>query len=198
MSFDTVIEFEKQIAEFYGAPYAVATDCCTHAIEICLRELSIVRATIPAHTYLSIPMTLEKLGIDWEFNTEEWKDFYQINGTPIIDAAVLWRQNSYIPRTLMCLSFQYKKHLSLGRGGAILFDDESLYDKFKFMTYDGRSPNQPWKEQDIKTIGYHYYMPPETAQLGLDRLPDAEITTPKKVTYKDYPDLRTMPVFANK
>ena len=66
------------------------------------------------------------------------------------------------------------------------------------MTYDGRSPNQPWKEQDIKTIGYHYYMTPETAQLGLDRLPDAEITTPKKVTYKDYPDLRTMPVFANK
>ena len=41
-------------------------------------------------------------------------------------------------------------------------------------------------------------MTPETAQLGLDRLPDAEITTPKKVTYKDYPDLRTMPVFANK
>ena len=37
MSFDTVKEFEQQIAKFYGAPYAVATDCCTHAIELCLR-----------------------------------------------------------------------------------------------------------------------------------------------------------------
>ena len=195
MSFDTVIEFEKQIAEFYGAPYAVATDCCTHAIEICLRELNIVRATLPAHTYVSIPMTLEKLNIDWGFNDEAWKDFYQINGTPIIDAAVLWRKNSYIPQTFMCLSFQYKKHLSLGRGGAILFDDKNLYDKFKCMSYDGRNPNELWKNQDIKTIGYHYYMTPETAQLGLDRLPDAEIRTPKRITCNDYPDLRNMTVF---
>ena len=37
MNFETVQEFEKQIAKFYGAPYAVATDCCTHAVELCLR-----------------------------------------------------------------------------------------------------------------------------------------------------------------
>ena len=34
--FDIVTKFENQIAEFYGAPYAVATDSCTHGIEICL------------------------------------------------------------------------------------------------------------------------------------------------------------------
>ena len=32
-----VTEFEKKIAEFFGAPYAVATDCCTNALELCLR-----------------------------------------------------------------------------------------------------------------------------------------------------------------
>ena len=28
---------EKNLAAFTGAPYAVATDCCTHALELCLR-----------------------------------------------------------------------------------------------------------------------------------------------------------------
>ena len=36
MSFDKVIQFEKEIANFFGSPYAVAVDCCTHAIELCL------------------------------------------------------------------------------------------------------------------------------------------------------------------
>ena len=63
------------------------------------------------------------------------------------------------------------------------------------MSYDGRDPYKPWKEQDIKNIGYHYYMTPETAQLGLDRLPDSEIRKPKKWTSADYPDLRNMTVF---
>ncbi len=44
-------------------------------------------------------------------------------------------------------------------------------------------------EQDIKSIGYHYYMTPETAQLGLDKLPNA-ISTPAKVwTWEDYPNV---------
>ena len=34
MSFDKIRELENKIAEFYGSPYAVAVDCCTHAIEI--------------------------------------------------------------------------------------------------------------------------------------------------------------------
>ena len=37
MSFNKIKEFENKIAEFYGAPYAVAVDCCTHGIELCLR-----------------------------------------------------------------------------------------------------------------------------------------------------------------
>jgi dTDP-4-amino-4,6-dideoxygalactose transaminase len=32
-----VTEFEQKIAEFFGAKYAVATDCCTHAIELRIR-----------------------------------------------------------------------------------------------------------------------------------------------------------------
>ena len=38
MSFEAVEQFENQVADFFGAPYAVATDCCTHAVELCLRD----------------------------------------------------------------------------------------------------------------------------------------------------------------
>ena len=38
MSFFVVDEFESALADWWGAPYAVATDCCTHAIELCLRQ----------------------------------------------------------------------------------------------------------------------------------------------------------------
>jgi len=37
MSFEVVSEFEKKVAEFFGSPYAIAVDSCTHGIELCLR-----------------------------------------------------------------------------------------------------------------------------------------------------------------
>ena len=37
MSFEAVSELENKVAEFFGSPYAVAVDCCTHGIELCLR-----------------------------------------------------------------------------------------------------------------------------------------------------------------
>ena len=58
--FHAVESFEDTIAKFYGAKYGVATDCCTHAIE-CLRYEGYDRITLPEHTYISIPMTCEKL-----------------------------------------------------------------------------------------------------------------------------------------
>lgn len=190
-----VEEFEQLIANFYGAPYAVAVDCCTHAIELCLRLDKPEKVTCPIHTYLSVPMTFEKLGLNWEFVDNDWYDYYYIGHTNIIDAAVLWKQNSYIPGTKMCLSFQHKKHLSLGRGGMILLDNEEQAVLLRKMRYDGRSGDGPWAEQDVDTMGYHYYMTPETAQKGIYRFCTAEVTEPRKWSYKDYPDISQMKVF---
>ena len=39
MSFEIVRKFENEIAKFYGAPFAVGVDSCTHAIELCLRYI---------------------------------------------------------------------------------------------------------------------------------------------------------------
>ena len=198
MSFNTVLEFESEIAKFFGAPYAVATDCCTHAVELCLRSLETDYAECPSQTYISIPMTFMKLGIDWKFKDTYWKDYYYITHN-IIDAAVLWKENSYISGTYMCLSFQFKKHLSLGRGGMILCDNRSMAERLKRMSYDGRDPNVAWTEQNIDTMGYHYYMTPETAQDGLNKLYAAKMMTPwKNWSSEDYPNLRKMNIFKGK
>ena len=192
---EAINQFEKEIAKFYNAPYAVAVDCCTHGIEVCLRRTKAKDITIPARTYLSVPMTAEKLGLRWSWKDEDWKDFYQIGNTNIIDAAVLWKENSYIENTFMCLSFQFQKHLSLGRGGMILTDDKNAALILKKMSYDGRIPNVPWREQNVDTLGYHYYMTPETAQLGLNKLSDAVSNKPREWSLLDWPDLREMEIF---
>ena len=190
-----VDQFEKLIADYYNAPYAVSTDCCTHAIELCLRLLNPKKVVCPTNTYLSIPMTFEKLGLSWEFVDNDWKDYYYIGHTNIIDAAVYWKKDGYIPGTFMCLSFQYKKHLSTSRGGMILLDDEDSYRVFSKTKYDGRLQNIPWAEQDVDTLGYHYYMTPETAQKGIEEFHKVKDISPRHWSYLDYPNLSTMKVF---
>lgn len=190
--------FEKQVAEFFGAPYGVAVDSCTHGIELCLRHLKATEIQCPNRTYLSIPMLANKLGIDLFWNDVDWKDHYTVYDLtkyPVIDAAVLWRKDSYIPGTLMSISFQYQKHLSLGRGGMILCDNEHSAIKLKKMSYDGRLPGIPWRDQDIDTMGYHYYMTPETAEQGLNKLPEAIRTRPRQWNVNDWPDIRKMKIF---
>ena len=199
MSFKRVDEFENLIAEFFGAPYAIAVDSCTHGVELCLRLTEAKFMTTPTRTYPSIPMLANKLGINHKFEDYEWSEYYYITGR-VIDAAVLWRPNSYVPETFMNLSFQYRKHLNLERGGRILLDNYEDYLQLKSMSYDGRSIDTwlediPWREQNIKAIGYHYYMTPDTAAKGIYKFNDALATPPKLWTDKDYPDLTQMEIF---
>ena len=115
--FDVVTKFEKRIANFFGSPYAVAVDCCTHGIELCLRLSETQTIEVPRHTYISVPFLADKLNIKLEWKIDNWKDYYSLTGRnsrwKIIDAAVLWKRNSYLAGTYMCISFQFQKHLSL-------------------------------------------------------------------------------------
>ena len=142
MSFEVIKTFEDELAKFFGSPYAVTTDCCTHAVELCLRYKDIKSISVPKHTYISIPLLSRKLGIDLEWRDEEWVDYYTVADN-IIDAAVLWKPKSYVSGTFMCVSFQFKKHLSLGRGGVILTDNKQAALDLKKMSYDGRTPDTP-------------------------------------------------------
>lgn len=194
-------EFEQKIAEFYGAPYGVATDSCTHAIELCLRYFGFESMTSPVRTYLSVPMLAQKLGIPLQWDIEIWTDYYYIRdferkiNDKIIDAAVYWKENGYVANTCMCLSFQYQKQLSLSKGGMILTDDKNVYYDLKKLSHDGRIPNVPWRSQNIKSFGYHYNMTIETAELGLQKFESAKCSELKIWKYHDWPDLRNMDIF---
>ena len=197
MNFGVVSTFENKISEFFGSKYAIAVDSCTHGLELCLRYTKETRINVPKRTYLSVPFLAEKIGLERKWRDDNWERYYTINygDKRIIDAAVLWEKNSYVPNTFMCISFQYQKHLSLGRGGVILLDNEIDYLSLKKMSYDGRLPNVPWRDQDIDTVGFHYYMTPETAQLGLDKLQMAIDTPPRQWVVTDWPDLTEMQIF---
>jgi len=194
MSFESVKILEEKVAKFFGAPYAVAVDCCTHGIELCLRLSKSKSISVPKRTYISVPFLSTKLNIDLNWKDENWTDYYYLTDR-IIDAAVLWKRDSYIKGTYMNLSFQFQKHLSLGRGGMILLDNKHDALNLKKLTYDGRLPDIPWREQDIDSVGYHYYMTPETAALGLEKLDKAIKDTPRQWVVTDWPDLTRMKIF---
>ena len=187
MGFEKIAEFEQALAKFTSAPYVVMTDCCTHAIELCLRVDRVKRCSIPAHTYLSIPMTLHKLDIAFDYTDIDWLGEYQLTGTRIWDSARLLKQGMYRSGMLQCLSFGIDKPMSIGRGGAILTDDVEVYDTLKQQCYDGRDLNiTPWEQQKTFRLGYHYKPTIEEAVRGLELLP----TVDQQPKPKQYPNLR--------
>ena len=61
MSFEIISKFENRVSDFFGSPYAVALDGCTHGIELCLRHQNIGVISVPKRTYISIPFLSHKL-----------------------------------------------------------------------------------------------------------------------------------------
>jgi hypothetical protein len=158
-------------------------------------------------------MLAHKLNIKLHWVDYKWQDLYRITADgdrsgdinyAIYDAATLWGKDFYKLcnkldgyNCFLNISFQFQKHLNLGRGGMILLDNEQAMIDLKMMSYDGRIPFIPWREQNIQTVGYHYYMTPETAKLGLDKLDEAIETTPRQWVIEDWPDISKMDVFKN-
>jgi len=192
--FDKILKFEQELAEFTGAPYVVMTDCCTHAIELCLRHDRVQELVMTPYSYLSIPMTMHKLGIRYYFREEEWIGEYQFHGTRIWDSARRLEPNMYRAGQMQCLSFGHDKPLHIGRGGAILLDNEQTYRRLIRMRYDGRDLNiSPWLAQKEFEVGYHYKPTPEEAVQGLALLQGLRefCPPPRPVAY---PDLRTITI----
>ena len=193
--FDKILEFEKQLAEFTGAPYAIMTDCCTHAIELCLRYDQVKSCLFTPFTYLSIPMIMHKLGIDYTYSTRDhWVGEYPFLDTRIWDSARRLESNMYRDGTMQCLSFGHGKPLQIGRGGAILLDDKQAYDTILRQRYDGRDLTiSPWETQQVFHVGYHYKPTIEEAEQGLILLQKLKETNPKPREVR-YPDLRKITI----
>ncbi len=185
--FDKIRQFESALAEYTGAPYAIMTDCCTHAIELCLRHERPNHLSFTAYTYLSIPMLMHKLGIEYQLIPEEWTGEYRLHGSRVWDSARRLEHGMYKPGQMQCLSFGHGKPLQIGRGGAILLDDAKAYRILLEQRYDGRDLSiSPWSEQKVFRVGYHYKPTIEEAELGLELLPKIN----ERPKYHQYPDCR--------
>jgi len=195
--FEKIIEFETALARFTGAPYVVMTDCCTHAIELCMRYDRVEFCAFTPFTYLSIPMLMHKLDIKYTYEVgdpAQWVGEYRFRKTRIWDSARRLEKDMYRPGTLTCLSFGHGKPLHIGRGGAILLDDVEAYDTMLAQRYDGRDLTiSPWESQQVFRVGYHYKPAIEEAIQGLALLKGVEANRPTP-TPVDYPDLRKIKI----
>ena len=187
--FDKILAFETALAQFTGAPRAIMTDCCTHAIELCLRYDQVQTCKFTPYTYVSVPMTMHKLGIKYQYLDHEWQRWvgeYPFVETRIWDSARRLEANMYHAGQMQCVSFGHDKPLPIGRGGAILLDDETAYQALLRMRYDGRDLTvSPWVKQQEFQIGYHYRPTIEEAQRGLELLSQYQSQPPREVVYPD-------------
>jgi dTDP-4-amino-4,6-dideoxygalactose transaminase len=187
--FKELFDFETALAHFTGAPFVVVTDGCTHAMELCLRYDKVKSCEFTAFTYLSIPMLMHHLNIDYKLTDEQWEGEYQLHGTRIWDSARKLQIGMYRPGQMQCLSFGHTKPLELGKVGAVLLDDPLAYKTISRWRSDGRDLKiYPWLEQKVFDVGFHYCPTLETCKLGSELLPNVDQT----VKYVQYNDCRSI------
>jgi dTDP-4-amino-4,6-dideoxygalactose transaminase len=124
----------------------------------------------------------------------KWHDYYHITDR-IINAAVLWKPKSYIAGTMMTLSFQYKKHCPIGKGGAILLDNKEQYQLLHRLVADGRDRHKLQINDNVSMFGYHYFMTPEDAARGLKIFDYVKHIDVERKGWQNYRDLRTFDCF---
>ena len=186
--------FEEEIAEYTGAPFAVAVDSCTNALFLCCKHLNVQEVIIPKKTYLSVPMSIIHSGGKVTFEDRKWSGVYQLKPYPIYDAAKRFTSGMYIPGSFMCISFHIKKTLPLGKGGMILTDNYEAVQWFRKARYEGRSEGN-YKEDSIEMLGWNMYMTPQQASHGLALMQNYPEHVPDLGENNGYRDLTKFPVF---
>lgn len=199
-AFDVVEQFERCLADYTGAPYAVAVNTCTNALFLALKWEKLAHfsevetITIPARTFISVPFAIIQAGyrvkfIDGKFPKSHGN--YRLLPFHIYDDALVFWRNMY-EEGMQCLSFQARKILPIGEGGAILTDDKHAAQWLRKARYSGRGkPN--FRVEDVDMMGWQMYMTPEKAARGLHLMEYVQdYNEPQHV---EYPDLRDTPFF---
>lgn len=175
--YDITREFERKIAEYTGAPYAVALDNMSNALFLALtywKESNLLHMqrpliTIPSRTYMSVPCEIIHAGcrVQWRMIEGMLTGPYQLSPSPVWDCALRFTSGMYVPGQHQCVSFTGpRKHLKLSKGGAILTDDKKAYEWFKRARFSGRNECD-YHEDNFTQLGWNMYMMPEIAARGL-------------------------------
>ena len=176
-------EFEKKLASYTGAKFAVTLDNMSNALFLALYYENHIKKSIkggfvycPKRTYPSVPCEIIHAGLKVEF-TENYgclnmkkgtlKGAYELGNSNVYDSALAFTADMYLKGTHMCVSFTGPyKHFKLSKGGAILTDDVKAYRWFKRARYSGRR-EVSYHEDNFDMLGWNFYMMPELAARGL-------------------------------
>ena len=178
--YKVVEDFELALSEYTGAPYVVTTNSCSMAIQLCV-ALHVAKLSkcptcgigtglsveIPKRTYASVPNAVLNVMGNVEFVGVNWQGEYRMSPLNVWDSARRFRKGMYRHGQMQCVSFQTSKILGLEQGGAILHDNPEADEWLRRARFDGRLNAS---EKLPKMRGWHCYMNPSTAALGLQRL----------------------------
>lgn len=218
-AFHIVRDFEDAVKEYTGAPYCVAVNSCTNALFLCLKytyikAMEVYRSggsepnyiEIPKKTYIGVAQSILGSGYKIRFRDHDWYGEYRLSPHDIWDSAKLftsemWYSNGeeYKCHDIMghrykCTSHHWNKTLGLQQGGCILHNNKEADIWFRKARFDGRTEGAKPSEDLHPIRGWHMYMSPEVAALGLVKL----MHLPKHnypMSRDDYPDLSTMEIF---
>lgn len=191
--------FEENLASFSGSKFAVLTDSCSNALFLALKRREVIgEVEIPLRTYVSVANQILHAGGTPVFRDYAWSGVYELGSTGILDSAARFTGGMFAgDGYLQCLSFQIKKRLPIGRGGAILTNSEEDYLWLRRAVYDGRDLSSSYDSVDHVTFpGWHFYMTPEDAARGLLILNELGKEYPDTMTSDHYPPLNKWSPFS--
>ena len=204
-------DFEKALADYTGAKYAVTLDNMSNGLFLALyyehyvnKSLKTDTITIPNRTYPSVPCEIIHAGLKVNFDIVKGKTIkgaYQLKGSNVWDSALCFTADMYKPETHMCVSFTGPyKHFKLSKGGAILTDSLAAYHWFKRARYSGRRECS-YHDDNLDMLGWNFYMMPELAARGLLLMNQFYNFDGTKKHNEDlelpYPDLSKFKIYTN-
>lgn len=202
--YKVIQDFEKAIAKYTGAKYAIAVSSCTEALMLAcayyLKDSKKKDISIPKHTYVGVPMSIIHAGGKVKFRDENWMGLYKLEPSNIWDAAKWLTSGMYksihkqSPNPVVCISLHWAKTLSVGWGGVILHNNKEMDTWLRRARFDGRTEGVHPSKDTFDQIGWHCIMSPAQAAEALTRLsflPKHNLPIPAD----GYPDLSQHKLF---
>lgn len=189
---NVVYEFEKELAEYVGAPFVVTTDSCTSALFLSLkyetsRGMHSEVVSIPSMTVPLVANAAIEAGRNIQFNGEtDWVgSAYDLIGTNVVDSAHQLQRNQYKEHKgkKLCFSFYPTKTIGSADGGAIATDDEEFADWARSISTYGRNQKAKYGnswDYDVEMVGYKRHWTNLQAAIALEQLRRLDETNKKR------------------
>lgn len=189
---------ELELGAYTGAPFVVAVNSCTNAVQLALMwerwRRGALTVDLPRFTYPGIAHAVINAGHRLTFRDEEWVGEYQLLGTRVWDSAKRFTSGMYRTGMIQCVSFHISKICGVDQGGALLVDSDETARWLKRARFDGRTQGVPTSEDRYGEPAMHAYLSPTIAaqiRWKLSTLPKYNADQPSL----GYPDLSVHPWF---